>query len=60
MLLQDTTANLCQAKATECARMAEIAGSSEVVGMYLKMERRWLEFAAKAAAAADLGASHMG
>jgi hypothetical protein len=59
MLLQDATANLCQAKATECARMAEIAGSSEVAEMYRKMERRWLEVAAKAEAA-DLGTPNMG
>jgi hypothetical protein len=59
MLLQDTTADLCQVKATECARMAEIAGSSEVAGMYRKMEQRWLEFAAKAEAA-DLGTPSMG
>jgi hypothetical protein len=50
-LVCEWKANLCQAKATECARMAEIAGSSEVAGMYRKMEQRWLEFAAKAQAA---------
>jgi hypothetical protein len=59
MLLQNTTANLCQAKATECARMAGIAGSSQVAEMYRKMEQRWLEFAAKAEAA-DFGTPNTG
>jgi hypothetical protein len=59
MVLQDVTAIHCQAKAMECAQMAEIAGSLEVAEMYRKMEQRWLEVAAKAEAA-HLGTQRMG
>jgi hypothetical protein len=38
----------CRAKAAECARFAEAAGTEEAKAQFLNLQRRWLEHAAKA------------